>query len=704
MRHRKSSVPRATAHLSQEYRTPAWEQRKLGELSTEFKSGEFICADNVSESGSYPVYGGNGLRGYTTTFNHEGLYTLIGRQGALCGNVNIADGKSYFTEHAVAVKANHLNDTTFLYYLFGTLDLGQYSGQSAQPGLAVSNLVEVEAMVPDKAEQKKISRVFKTVDSLITLHQRKYDKLCVLKKSMLDKMFPKGGSLYPEIRFAGFTDPWEQRKLGDCGSAYGGLSGKTKEDLGRGTAKFVPYTNVFDNPITDSNRLESIEKDSKQNEVRYGDALFTVSSETPGEVGMSSVWLSDQPNVYLNSFCFGYRQDGSFDSRYLAYMLRSQNVRSDLTLLAQGISRFNISKNKVMELKVPYPRLKEQAQLGSFFDHLDSLITLHQREYDGCAYPLFFLRKVHAMQETITSESLFCDYYTQWVKTYKEGAIRDVTMGKYRLAQSWLGKLIPELKLADMDRTAYQRLINGYAQHHERQTTMDFHHQIKGAILDAVDEGLIPRDPTRKVIIKGKQPRIKKMKYLNQFELHAMLADLDLGAEASWDWLILLIAKTGLRFSEALGLTPDDFDFAHQTLSVSKTWDYKNGGGFVPTKNESSVRKVQLDWQLIMQLSGLLKNLPHDKPIFVHGKVYNSTANDVLARHCKNVDVPVISIHGLRHTHASLLLFAGVSIASVSRRLGHASMTTTQETYLHVIRELENKDVDIVMRALSTLI
>lgn len=98
---------------------------------------------------------------------------------------------------------------------------------------------------------------------------------------------------------------------------------------------------------------------------------------------MSSVWLSDQPNVYLNSFCFGYRQDGSFDSQYLAYMLRSQGVRSDLTLLAQGISRFNISKNKVMELEVPYPGLREQAQLGLFFDRLDSLITLHQRK---CQY------------------------------------------------------------------------------------------------------------------------------------------------------------------------------------------------------------------------------------------------------------------------------------------------------------------------------
>lgn len=303
-----------------------------------------------------------------------------------------------------------------------------------------------------------------------------------------------------------------------------------------------------------------------------------------------------------------------------------------------------------------------------------------------------------------TGDLLFHEYYEQWVKIYKEGAIRNVTMRKYELTLSWLVKLAPSLKVNELDRIQYQRLINGYAQLHERQTTMDFHHQLKGAILDAVDEGLIPRDPTRKVIIKGRAPRQKKEKYLNQFELHAMLSDLELGSEPSWDWIILLIAKTGLRFSEALGLTPDDFDFIHQTLSVNKTWDYKNGGGFSPTKNESSVRKVQLDWQLIMQLSVLLKGLPPDKPVFVNGPVYNSTANHALERHCKNANVPVISIHGLRHTHASLLLFAGVSIASVSKRLGHASMNTTQETYLHVIRELENKDVDIVMRALSTLI
>jgi type I restriction enzyme, S subunit len=185
----------------------------------------------------------------------------------------------------------------------------------------------------------------------------------------------------PEVRFKGFTDPWEQRKLGECGTTYGGLSGKTKEDFGHGDAHFVPYTNVFDNPIADTQRLELVEIDPKQSEVKYGDALFTVSSETPEEVGMSSVWLADQPNVYLNSFCFGYRQDGTFDSNYLAYMLRSSSVRADLTMLAQGISRFNISKNKVMELFVPTPEMGEQKKLGDYFKNIDNLTTLHQRKH-----------------------------------------------------------------------------------------------------------------------------------------------------------------------------------------------------------------------------------------------------------------------------------------------------------------------------------
>lgn len=307
------------------------------------------------------------------------------------------------------------------------------------------------------------------------------------------------------------------------------------------------------------------------------------------------------------------------------------------------------------------------------------------------------------MLSSFNSLDLFWAYYETWIKVYKEGAIRKPTMDKYLLTLAWLKNLAPNLKLKDVTRISYQKLLNDYAAYHERQTTLDFHHQLKGAILDAVDDGLIDRDPTRKAIIKGKTPRVKKIKYLNQFELHKLLSDLDLGPDINWDWFILLVAKTGMRFSEALAITPADFDFAHQSLSISKTWDYKGKSGFTLTKNKSSVRKIQIDWQLIIQFSELTKNLPPEEPIFIKGDVYNSTVNDILARHCKNSDIPVISIHGLRHTHASLLLFAGVSIASVAQRLGHSSMTTTQKTYLHIIRELENRDVDLVMRSLSSL-
>ena len=309
------------------------------------------------------------------------------------------------------------------------------------------------------------------------------------------------------------------------------------------------------------------------------------------------------------------------------------------------------------------------------------------------------------MNKLTSSEDLFYEYYAKWVEMYKTGAVRLVTLNKYYMAHKWLIRIAPDLRLCDMNRMRYQEIINAYAETHERQTTMDFHHLIKAAVLDATDDGLIERDPTRKVVIKGKAPSMKKNKYLNQFELHSLLSQLTLTEDVSWDYFILLIAKTGLRFSEALALTPADFDFRHQYVTVNKTWDYKGNGGFSPTKNRSSVRKVQLDWQTIIQFSAITKNIPQHQPIFagLNKHVYNSTVNGILARYCRYANIPVIAIHGLRHTHASLLLFAGVSIASVAKRLGHASMTTTQKTYLHIIQELENQDTAIVMKAMSGL-
>ena len=172
---------------------------------------------------------------------------------------------------------------------------------------------------------------------------------------------------------------WEQRKLGETGKTFTGLSGKTADDFGHGEAKFLPYLNIFNNPIADTSFLESIEIDNSQNQIQYGDVFFTTSSETPEEVGMSSVWLGKSTNIYLNSFCFGFRPIIEFDPYYFGYLLRSDTFRKRITILAQGISRFNISKTKVMEIEVPLPCKEEQTKIGEYFKNLDSLITLHQR-------------------------------------------------------------------------------------------------------------------------------------------------------------------------------------------------------------------------------------------------------------------------------------------------------------------------------------
>ncbi len=364
--------------------------------------------------------------------------------------------------------------------------------------------------------------------------------------------------------------------------------------------------------------------------------------------------------------------------------------------LSSGSTFDSINSEQLKNIYINMPKeILEQDKIGKILGKLDNIITLHQRNNKE--------REGESM-DTYNGNELFYKYYEKWIKIYKEGAIRNSTMNKYKLSLKWLKKIAPKLKTKEVNRITYQEILNAYAANHERQSTMDFHHQLKSSILDAVDDGLIEKNPTRKAIIKGKMPtREKKEKFLNQFELQKLLSVLKLEDSINNDWLIYLIAKTGLRFSEALGLTPKDFDFEHQLLCIDKTWNYKEGYGFEATKNKSSTRKIQLDWQTIIQFSRLIKDEEENKPIFINSKIYNSTINEILARHCKEADIPIISIHGLRHTHASLLLYSGVSVSSVAHRLGHASMTTTQKTYLHIIQELENTDLDKIMRTLASL-
>nr|WP_229059013.1 restriction endonuclease subunit S [Bifidobacterium longum] len=344
--------------------TDPWEQRKLGELSSEFQSGDFISAEEILGSGPYPVYGGNGLRGYAKQYNHDGFYALIGRQGALCGNVNTAVGKAYFTEHAVAVKANFLHDTRFLAHLLGCMDLGRYSGQSAQPGLAVGVLKEVETTVPSKAEQQAIGSFFSRLDSLITLHQRKYDKLVIFKKSMLEKMFPKDGESVPEIRFAGFTDPWEQRKLGELFDYE-----QPQPYIVRGTE----YDDSFPTPVLTAgqsfvlgytNEKQGIKMASPEHPVIIFDD-FTTSShfvDFPFKVKSSAMKLLTL-------------RDKNEDIHF-AYQVLQNIAYTPVSHERHWISKFATFATLMPECK------SEMQAIGHFMSNLDGLITLHQRKLE----------------------------------------------------------------------------------------------------------------------------------------------------------------------------------------------------------------------------------------------------------------------------------------------------------------------------------
>lgn len=303
------------------------------------------------------------------------------------------------------------------------------------------------------------------------------------------------------------------------------------------------------------------------------------------------------------------------------------------------------------------------------------------------------------------SSKLFHKYFEEWIATYKKGAVAEITLNKYMVAHKWIKELAPDLRLIDLDRGAYQKLINDYAETHEKQTTVDFHHVIGACVKDAVYEGLIDKDPTYRAVMKGKPEGKKKPKFLNKDELGKLIRNLELGETPNTDWFFFLLAKTGLRFAEGLGLTPSDIDLENRLINVNKTWNYKTGGGFRPTKNKSSMRAVPIDWQTTQMLGHLTRNLPKDKPIFVpEGKmIYNATFNERLGRLCREIEIPEISIHGLRHTHGSVLLASGASILSVSKRLGHSNITTTQEVYLHITKELDAKDNELMMQQLASL-
>lgn len=184
-----------------------WEVKRLGNICSHFKSGESITSKDISENGKYPVYGGNGLRGYSAKYTHDGSYILIGRQGALCGNINYVEGKSYISEHAIAVQTTE--DLSWLRYKLDFWNLNRYSESSAQPGLSVAKLIRYKLSVPPLAEQQKIAEVLGTWDKAIEKQTQLIKQLELRKKGLMQQL------LTGKKRLPGFSDPWQTLHIKD---------------------------------------------------------------------------------------------------------------------------------------------------------------------------------------------------------------------------------------------------------------------------------------------------------------------------------------------------------------------------------------------------------------------------------------------------------------------------------------------------------
>ena len=251
------------------------------------------------------------------------------------------------------------------------------------------NFMNMPILFSSEEEQQKIADCLASIDELIDAEKRKLEVLKKYKKALMQKLFFFFFASIPELRFAEFKDSgeWENKKLSDIGESYSGLTNKNASHfIDDCNAKYITYKSIYDCDRININKLKDvfIEEGEKQNLVQYGDAFFTISSETQDEVGLSSVLLDEVSNTYLNSFCFGFRYDFNILlPEFARYYFRSNYIRKYTYILSQGITRFNLSKNKFLEIIIKIPTIKEQKKIADCLDSIDSIIDSQIKKIDN---------------------------------------------------------------------------------------------------------------------------------------------------------------------------------------------------------------------------------------------------------------------------------------------------------------------------------
>ena len=369
--------------------TEDWEQRELSSLTEYIGTGKSRFA--IKEFGEYAILGSTNVIGYDDAYDYDGNFILTARVGANAGQLYQYSGKVKITDNTVFLMSDR---SQFIYYALTHFDLRRLSFGTGQPLVKSSELQKLKLCVPvSKSEQEKIGEIFNNIDNIITLHQRKLEKLKLAKKALLQKLFPKNGSKFPELRFKGFADAWEQCKLGEIfeylqnntlsrdslnyknpnikNIHYGDILVKFDEILD-GSNKDIPYIN---SELDLSKFSKSLLQD--------GDIIFsdTAEDDTVGKaIELKNV---NAPFILSGLHTIPCRPLIPFGKGYLGNFLNSDSYRVQLRPLVQGIKVSSISKSALKDTMIEYPKnLDEQEKIGSLFQNVAKMITLHQRKLD----------------------------------------------------------------------------------------------------------------------------------------------------------------------------------------------------------------------------------------------------------------------------------------------------------------------------------
>ena len=360
--------------------TDPWEQRKLGDVAP-LQRG-FDLPVNQMTPGPYPVVMSNGIGGWHSKYMVKGPGVVTGRSGTI-GSLHYIEQNFWPHNTSLWVTSFNGNEPRFIYWLYASIGLERFGSGSGVPTLNRNDVHDLRVGFPcDVAEQRRIGTFFSRLDTLITLHQRKYDKLVVFKKSMLEKMFPKDGESVPEIRFAGFTDPWGQRKLGDVASSfdYGLNAAATEYD---GQNKYLRITDIDDetHEFSKSDLTTPLADLAMSADylLKEGDLLF---ARTGASVGKTYLYRQFDGMVYFAGFLIRARIGEGADPEFAYQATLTDAYKKYVAITSQRSGQPGVNAQEYADYQLMLPSKTEQQQIGMTLRSLDDLITLHQRKLE----------------------------------------------------------------------------------------------------------------------------------------------------------------------------------------------------------------------------------------------------------------------------------------------------------------------------------